>query len=811
MPTTDLSAMAMAWLVAPAVLLVVSMGMGLLTGRISRTDLGFLTIPTGVLALVTIANGLLWLHLPPLIVVVAVMIATAAGFTLAYRGEDARWTALLRNDLIRPATLAACVTWVVGMAPLVLFGRVGVLGYIFNNDATTHIAIIEVLRDHGVGGLIDPATVPEIANGIYPDGYPTGSHALVMIAAMTTRAPAFHIWTPAIVFILACTTLTAFEYHRRFGSPRVVALAGSVFAGSCFLMYNYMLQGSLKEVLAAMAVLTTSALAVKAYEQKLAAPPMIPVALGIATMFATLGFGSVFWALPAAAAFVLICVVKPPSGITRKKAVIGAGAAAAFSVLLAAPLIAQAISFLLASNEILASKDEIGNLLGPLPRREMLGIWFNHDYRHAVPERMAGINSILSYTALAVAALGTGAAIVRRAWALPFALAISSIAAVVMVARLSIYFEAKAFVVLAPAVSIAIGYGIAYAVGGLRALRLPAYVTGVVLLGAAAVSLFFVYLSAWFTPTTRFEELKAAATRIEDGRASVLIADREEYGRVFFENNLAYEPWRVYSTAVKGLRIPGEISDPMRMPDIDEYLDSFVAKMNWIVVRRHPGASRPPGNFEFAWTGRYYEVWRRRGARPAERLPLGDPSTFWASPLDCGSQAFRGFMQRASGGKVRVSTGGHKPIEIGESDRLNFGPYSDFPLPGFIHRDGANSVIFAEPKLDRGATYDVYLRGHFNRGYSMSINRRSHGVVHDDLGLFTGWHPFGSFTAKGRGSDIITLVGLEKGAWRPGSLRPDVIGSIALVPRTPARRVVTLDADEVERFCGERIDWLERL
>lgn len=813
MPLTDASALVVAWLIVPALVVLIAAGLGVLVARLSSMRLGFITLPAGLLAAIVWANGLVYLHLPPEVVLVATLLPAAAGLALAARGAWPKWPKERARRLWRSdagvAVVVASVAWLLGMLPLIASGRLGVLGYLFNNDAAIHLAAVETLRDHGAAGLTKPAISGEFAYGVFTRGYPTGSHVIVMLAAMATKAPAWHLWTPVLTTMLAMLSLSAFHFFRDFKAPLPVAAIGSLLAGTGYLVYSYMLQGGLKEVMFAVCLPTTIALAMLSYEHGLRPRTLLPAAIGIAAMLSVFGTGSAAWLAPGAITFAALCTLRPAAGMSRGRALSTAALAGAVGLSLAAPTIADALRFVSGSRSVFGDPNQVGNLLGPVPWYESFGIWLQHDYRASRPEWLPDLNFALIGLAGIVGAIGLAGAVLRRSWTLPLALASAAAAAAVMVARLSIYFEAKSYVVLAPPIAIAVGFGVTELIRRRGVSRVVGIAAGVLLAGFAAISCAATYFTAWHTPNSRFAELAAIGNRLA-GRGPVLVSDREDYARVLLERNTVYEPWQTYNVAVRGLRDPQLVGDPARSADTDDFTDAILRKVRWIVVRDVPGGSRPPGDFSLVSTGRHYSVWHKTGPDPKEHLPVGLAGEFWAGRLDCSAKPVRDFLARAQGGAVRIAPGGTAPVEVKTAGRISLGTITGGPLPNTLERLGISAALIARPRLVPNARYDTYLMGQFNRGFTHIANGKHTGYVHDDLGLISSWQWMGSFVARGNGKDMSTMLGFEKGIWRPGALRPDLVGSTVFVKRE-SRPPVTVTAAQARRYCGERVDWLERL
>lgn len=822
MPLTDMNALAAAWLVAPLLLIGSSCGIGLLVSSLSNLRLGAATAPAGLLATIVVVNTLLWLRLPAALVIALIVVGAVIGLLIGLRrvkgSRESRAdehgikgdneTGSEWNPVITGA-IAATVVWVGGMLPIVLMGRLGVLGYILNNDAAIHVAVVEVMRDHGAAGLSDPSVSTDVAGGLYTTNYPTGGQVPALLAAMLTKSPGFHVWSPVLVTCMAMIALVSTHLHKRFGSPQGIALIGSILAGGGYLTYSYMLQGGMKEVLLALSIPTIAALAILAREANLAPRSLLPTALGIASLPSVMSLGGFVWLAPAALAFGAICITSPPTGLSRLKTLAIVLAVGLTACALAAPAIISSVAFTSENSAVISDQDQIGNLLGPVPWQESLGVWFSHDYRSGQPQFFPRINGALVVVLFALSLIGLGSSIRRRNWELPLALFAAASAALLLTVKYSIYFEAKAYVVLAPLMALAVGFGLT-TVYSLPPLRRPAIALTGVIAVASLLSIAFTYPTVWYTPQQRFDELASIAGRLA-GKGGVLVSDREDYARVILERNNTRQPWQSYPTAVLGLRNPGLIGDSTLTADVDDYLDGLLREVDWIVDRRRPAGSRPPGNFDLAWETGSYTVWRRVERAPRERLPIGDASTFWNDRFDCRADAASAFVKRAQNRRVRVAVSGERPVLLRNRDRRFYGSFGIGPNKELLQRLNTVAVIAAEPSLRAGVKYDVFLRGSFNRGFEHVINGKQGGAIQDDLGLWAGWQRLSSFTAQGDERDRSTMFGLEKGLWRPGSMRSDLVGYTAYVPSESRSKVIELDGDRLPQMCGKRLDWVELL
>ncbi len=802
--------MAAAWLIAPAAVAVASCGIGLLVARVAQISLGALTTPTGFLAGLTGMAVALQLGLSGNLTSVLSAIAAITGFVLWHierRGRDERGGGEARRTMLW-STAAAATSWAIGMLPLVGSGRLGVVGYYFNNDTAVHVMVVQLLRRGGLGGLSDATLSTEFVQGIYSNGYPLGSHVWPMFASVVTDSRAMFVWTPLIALSLGMLALTCFSIIREFEVSNLYATLVAIPAGASYLLFSYLAQGGMKELVFSGATITTVALSVAAARQDLRWRASFPAAIGFASMIAIMGIGAAAWMAPSGIALAAGFVAyrrryMPARQMVRRLAALGG-----MCLAIASPLLATAIRWALDQGGNISDTAQIGNLLGPIPWYESFGIWLEPDYRSGLVHGIPTLNHSLIVLAALIAIFGIVSSIRKRLMAIPLGLFTAVFAAIWISSRYSIYYQAKTFVVLAPVLVAAVGAGLAAVWSGGRRMKGSALVAGVLLASAMAVSCAMVYATVWLTPSQRYDELGALSTRLA-GKGSVLVSDREDYSRSWFTGNNTYQPWQAGYLLLPISRSPNVTTDPFHTPDLDDYTDAFMAKFNWIVDRRKPAGSRAPGNFRLVARTPHYNLWKRTSVSPREHIAIGAAQPFWTARLDCASPAIKAFTRRARGQRIRVAEAGKPPVVVESPDRVTVGDFKGDPrTDGSLTRVGGRFTTVAKPRLRPGVSYDVYLEGALGPGFAHNTKGRRTGEASDDLGNPSSWLPLGSFTATGR--DVSTFEGLTEPLWRSGWTRSEVIGPVSYVPSDSEPRLVVTDARGLRRFCGKRIDWVER-
>jgi hypothetical protein len=797
MDLSDPWLLARAWVLAPLVIALVCLGLGAGLSALIRRPLGLLTAPAGYLAGMVIVTVFLKLGIRGDVVAWLVVVLAAGGAA----GWAARRMPFSARDALWPA-LTGLAAFGIAMAPLVLTGRSGVLGYVLNNDAAIHISVIELLR-HGQPVGEGSSSFASVAS-LVDSGYPLGAYTWPLVSSQLVGIDTFHVWTPSIAVTLAMLAVVSLALLRLDGAPRVLAALAAPLVACGYLLYSFYAQGSLKEVSTALAVYGMVALGVTTLREALNWRTLLAPAFAAAAAVASFGVGAGAWLLPGAVVVLVLlarwALSQRPSG--RALAV----AAGALLLLLvgATPTIADSLDFVRASELTLRNPAQFGNLLGPVPWREGLGIWISGDYRR-VPADHQTITDVLQIAAALLGILGVLAAARRRAVALPLALASGACGAIIISSRYSIYLDTKSYAVLAPALALAVAAGV---IAVWTRVRWAGAVVGTVMALGFIVSLGYAYSEVWPTPETRFEELASIDERFA-GQGPMLVNEREQYSIYLLRHAGGWESWNtVYPS--RGFR-DGEVFPPPvpHTPDFDEYALDHFANFNLLLERRRPGGSLPPSGFEVAYETPHYRVWRRTGDLPRQHLDVGLDNYSGVGQLDCEAPEVVELrsMARGEGAPLRISKPvGPQPLIVQRASDWSGFVSTPFPSPinMLIRRDGQAASRAWLP----AGRYVAWAQGSYWAGVRLFANGRPVGEVRGDLGSPDGWQRVGEVTAGGGPVDVVTDA-LYLPRWRVASRHREISGPIVFEPVTGRREVVDVDADRLTDYCGKPVDWLE--
>ncbi|HEX6713470.1 MAG TPA: hypothetical protein VF066_08790, partial [Thermoleophilaceae bacterium] len=446
-------------------------------------------------------------------------------------------------------------------------------------------------------------------------------------------------------------------------------------------------------------------------------------------------------------------------------------------------------------HDVITSGQELGPLGGPLKLVQVAGVWLHGDYRF-VPDP-SWPTYALALVVLALALAGLLAAIRRRAaavllFAIPvlFALAVTAPAS-------SPYIDAKLLAILSPAVVAAAGLGVTLIAARRIALPLAA-----VLAAALLVSDALAYRMALPAPSDRLGEL----TRIDErfaGRGPILVNEYEEYVKHYMRRSRGSDPYESWTAGRAELRDPS-LPVAAHRYDLDQMKDAFVRRWPLIALRHSPVESRPPSNYQRVFSGRWYQVWQRKGPAPVLHVPLGKPPLDPSAPLDCG--LVRRLERR--GEVVAAIRPQPSVISIARPQTLPPGWYRygrDNEMLE-IHKGGRIAVFDGgpvPPGAAPGSAVQYWIRGRTTREERLQIDGGRFRLPRTEQRL-SEWVAIGLEPAGTAGPHV--ELERPKRSLRPGDAQPDIVGPIVAVANRPT---FLARGARLRLACGAPADWID--
>lgn len=689
---------------------------------------------------------------------------------------------LVRHGIGRPdpaAILAGAAGVAVVSLQFLSAGRIALPGVSVNNDTAAHMLWVEGLRS-------------DLMAHLYPwnPGYPLGPHAVMSAVAQGTGASAedaligLLLATPVLIAMTAAAALRPM--------PLLWRAPAAAFVAVTYLGAAWFAQGAFKEPLMSLYLLAF-AMGLGGLLRsgvRLRRTTFVPLGLITAGALLTYSYLAVAWL---GAAALLAVAVTLWSTWPGRQGVVDAARAALVPVGIGAGVVIVAVAVELPrlwhyAHSVGASPADgvggvgatnLGNLSGPLPVGEVLGIWPAGDFR-GVPAPHEFLTELKAVALLA--AVGGALYLLDRRRHVGVLSALGAALAVWLISDRgqSPYVTAKSLVILAPFVALV----------GLRAVLPEGWpalsrdrLVATLRIGFAAV---FVAGGLWSSQTVlrgmpvestqQRDQLESLRHLVQPGPTLFLGVD-DHVGYRLRGMPLAYlgvgfqSPIPVAARPEK----PWAFGQPVDWDSVDAgTLDQF----RYVVVGRSPYGSAPPPNFRLLGHTALYEAWERTGPTPPRSViePSGDP----AGVLDCKSPAGRRLSRRQGVAAVEA----RPPIMLAAN------------VPGL----GVGGAFQAGVKLPRGTwhlaaryTSEVPVRIMYGPAKITSLAPNT-----DRPGP---WWPAGTIVSDGHAQQLVAIA--ERESRFSGTVVPTSIAGIVAVSDGREQMV------PLQRACGRYVDWYQ--
>jgi hypothetical protein len=807
-----------AWLLYPAALALLCLGLGLLVGWVADWRFpGVLLVPVGLATLIALARLLTQEEATARLALPVIVLLAIAGFVLR-RG----WLRSLRPDPW--IALAAVGVFAIFGAPIILSGHPTFAGYLALADTSHQLGLADLLAHHGFDWTANPDGSIRLGLRTYVQtGYPVAGQAALGVTAPLGVLDLAWLYQPLLSFMAAamCLSLAALVAPL-LRSRWQVALAAFVAAQPA-LVVGFALQGSIKEVTTVAVLVTAVAALAVALGRRRPARSLLVVAVAAAAALGSLG--------PAAGAFLAVLAIVALAAwggwivrARRWREIAWLAACGAVAALLALPVLASMATQLHVQSGTLdadpggrgGALSDLGNLAAPLKIEQLLGVWFSGDYRYVTNELQTP-QLIALLLAGACGLIGLAWAIRRRAWQPLLLVAVLVLPAVYLLRRGGPYADAKVLAIMSPAVLLLVVLGaLVLWHGRWRALSLIASAAiTLAVLGSSAMA----YHDVSLTPYDRYTELLKLDERLA-GRGPVVSNEYDEFGKYFLRRAPGYTQPEWPHGYRHAPYHPNALADPKRKPsektplDVDDLRLDYLESVPYLIWRRSPTASRPPANFRLERSGEFYELWRRTDTpRVVAHKPLG-PDVL-RSAAEVSREEARAWAARARrlGGRIAYV----------ERPRLSGFYISHHPRPPTWEGFGnfPEGLVPAGPghinspvRIPRTGRYVVWFEGSFARRLVVSVDGRrlAATTTHGGLNNPGAYLRLGTrrLTRGAHGVEVVQGGGNLKpgsGGYR-SSLRH--VGPIFFQPAADeSRRVRTIAPAQWRRLVGVRADWLE--
>ncbi len=790
------------WLLVPLVLGVLSLGLGLLTERISGSDLpGAALIPLGFAAAVVVGQAVCSFDRTAGLLPVILVACAVVGFAVSKPWRNG-WR-LTRWDLV-----AAASVYAVFAAPVVLSGQKTFTGYIKLDDTATWMAFTDWITGHGpsVHGLAPSsyeATLAINLNGGYPWG---GFTPLAAVHRLTGQDVAWVI-QPFMASLAPMLALTISALVEPLVANRRFRALGAFIAAQPALLYGYYLWGGIKEVESALLLATIAMLATRTKFWNKVPRSALPLALGSAALFGVYGLGGAVWLVP----LFVICLLISGHAAGWRKGTAALAAATGLTLAVGLPAVVRGIAAQI-NGEIYKptgsgfSGDPLGNLIRPLNPLQVAGVWITGDFRVA-PDQLVVNYGIIAVT-LAAAGYGLWRAGSARQWSLPTWIGFGLVGGVVAIIAGSPWVDGKVYASLSPAIPAAAAVAAGMLFAGRR--RIAGTVL-VMLLGAGVLmSNVLAYSQVTLAPYDELAELSVIAAQIR-GEGPTLMSDDQIYGVRHFLRDADPEGVKQLRRRQILLR-DGTTADKPLVGGVDAITLASLLEYRTIVVRRSPVASRPPANYQMLRRGEYYDVWQRPAqptggfARVLTHLPLGGELDPGGVP-SCDQVLAMAAVVTSQGGLLVAAPAS----AVSVTSLLRADVPADWRKGNYLIPGNDAGQVRSTFDVNAPGDYEIWLGGSIVDSVVTVVDDNPVGDVRQHLVSGIGYTRVGAAALVGGRHKLVLSfsgAGLRPGSWHSVSL-DFPIGPILVAPAPSAADLVSVAPGQAGSLCGKRWDWIE--
>jgi hypothetical protein len=602
-----------AWILFPCVLLLASVGCGLLVRRVAAGELSTLLLaPTGFALVVVIcafacSYGWLAEAAGPIVALAAV-----AGIALELRARKRRST----DGRTRRATsawvwalLAALAAFAAVGGPVFLTGQVGWTGYTRIVDIAFQFDFAQHLADAG-------RTTPSSGNSSYNIvvtkligiGYPGGAQATLGAIATLIRTNIAWCYQAFLAYTAAMGAVAIYSLLGRVTRSGPMRFLGAAVAIQPNVLYGYALEAGIKELTTASLLLIVAALFADRLPGEGKRRGVVPMAVAVSGAFAAFSLGIAPW-LGLLLLGVLIVSLVRGSG-RRRKILESWGLFSVVAIVISLPGLITAAKLASVAGAAVGGVVDLGlgNLAAPVSKWSSAGVWLTGDYRF--PLVHATSSHVFDVLIIVLAVFGVLAALARRRWAIVVLGVMTPVALYYFIEHSTAWIQFKSFTITAAfAVMLAFAGAAALQANRRRLLSALGWLAALAVAGGVLYGNALIYHDTTLAPGAHYHDLAAIAKRYA-GQGPALDPYWDEYAEFIMRDEKAtsiVDPANFNFQVRPGVAPPGTSFGW----DLNQLVPSFLQSFPLIIQPRSPTASRAPANYDLIEQTHYYDVWRR--------------------------------------------------------------------------------------------------------------------------------------------------------------------------------------------------------
>jgi hypothetical protein len=799
--------MLIVWVVVPLLLVLLSYGFGLAFALIAHKPSSF--------TLTTIIGFLMMAILGSLMTISE----TIAPYTAAALGTISLAGLIVAGIWFRPyirfdflPSIAGLFTYVAFSFPVMAYGHPSWAGWIKLDDDSTFLAVTDRLMKVG-RSVPTPilSTFDRVLQTVFnPDGaahfkYPVGTFIPFGVVTKLTGVEKAWVFQPylslsaafvAMLFVLMLST--RIPNHKL-----VVAMA--TLSALASTIFSYVMWGGVKEIVIIVPLLFFAFALFHAIENSDAKEYFLYAVVALLGIFVVGGTASVGYVAPIS--FIAILQILWKKNRRYFNYLLGATGVLTIGLILILKTGNKTIV-----NLFIPIIGDTGNLVKSLNMFQIMGIWPSQDFR------MDPVYKPLTFLLIGIASFfllaGLYFSIAKSHWVLP-----SLVAGCVAVVSTSyfwggIWLTGKAIAIASPIFLLVTSIGLYETwmdLGKSTWRKIAPYrprLVVIVLAGAIGFGIIasdtFTYKNISLAPYAQQNELRSIG-KMFAGQGPALMTEYSVYGSRYFLRDLGTE-------AVSELRVheiptrDGKTVPRGYAADIDLFEPSTINYYNLLVLRRSPDSSRPPLNFSLAWSGRYYEVWRKMtGVSIKATLPLGSGFNPGSVP-DC--KTVDSFLsQRTKTNRIYAAS---RDLVYTVDFTAGELPANWVTLTSNTQAVEFNGAGAFNRNFTIGATaqYDMWIAGSYPGRLRVLVDGlqvySGNSVLEANLFLT---NPLTSIQLSS-GSHVLTVI-YDSPMWMPGSDLDSIMGPIFFSTQTAGDvKVKQISISRIPQLCTQNLDWI---
>lgn len=795
------------WVIVPLLLVLLCYGFGLAFTLVTRKPTNF-TLTTII--------GFLLMAIFGSVATISTITApyTAIGFGLiAALGliVSAVWFRThIRFDFL-PA-VAGLITYIAFSLPTVAYGHPSWAGWIKLDDDSTFLAVTDRLMNVGRTVPVPVAsTFDRVLQTIFaPEGaghfsYPVGTFIPFGVVSKLTGVERAWFYQPYLTFAAAMVAMLFVTILRtRIANRGLVVVAASI-STMASTIYSYVMWGGVKEIIVIIPLTLLAFSLFHALGDKDAKEFFYYALIAFLGILVVVGTAGVGYAAP----IIFIAILLKLWGKNRQYFYYLLGASGVLAGVL--------ILMLKSSNKAITNLfipiiGDTGNLAKSLNMGQIVGIWPSQDFR------LDPTYKPLTFFLIAIACIfvcaGIYFSIIKSTWVIPALIA--SCVAVVSTSYFwgGIWLTGKAIAVASPVFLVAASVGIyelwaelgrdAWQRFAVYRLRLTVVVLAVFVGSGVVVSDIYTYKNVWLAPFSQQDELRNIG-KMFAGEGPALMTEYSVYGSRYFLRDLGAEAaseLRVHVIPTRdGSQVPKGYA-----ADIDLFDPATIDYYNLLVLRKSPNGSRPPLEYNLAWSGQHYEVWKKvSGVNIKKTLPLGGIFNPGAVPSCKVVNTF--LAQRNKTDKIYMAV--RNPVYVVDftAGELPTGWQVMSTYTGGVHFSGPGAF---NRNFSVGATgkYDMWIAGSFPGRLRVLVDGRE---AYSGSSVFEGnfylTNPLSNVELS-TGFHVLTVI-YDSPKLMPGSDSASEFGPIYFSSQTAGDvKVKQVSISRIPQLCTQNLDWI---